>query len=148
MSSGHRFELFFVKREDTTFIRGPFWNSYCRSHNIAINDVVTFTLIGPQPGAQVRAEQDEDEEGSGEGAQEDMEEDIKFEEVSEEEGAEEERTEEEGTQEEGSDKEELVTRGQHVFHMTARAPNGDIKKFDYIPGGSEQPTFNILSEPF
>ena len=101
---------------------------------------MTFTLIGPQPGAQVRAEQDEDEEGSGEGSQEDMEEeDIKVEEVSEEEGA----------KEEGSDEEELVNRGQHVFHMTARAPNGDIKEFNYIiPGGSEQPTFNILSKPF
>ena len=100
---------------------------------------MTFTLIGPQPGAQVGAQEDEDEEGSGEGAQEDMEDDIKVEEVSEEEGAE----------EEGSDEEELVNRGQHVFHMTARAPNGDIKEFDYIiTGGSEQPTFNILSEPF
>ena len=105
---------------------------------------MTFTLIGPQPGAQVRAEQDEDEEGSGEGSHEDMEEeDIKVEEVSEEEGA-----EEEGSEEEGSDEEELVNRGQHVFHMTARAPNGDIKEFEYIPGGSEKPTFNILSEPF
>ena len=112
---------------------------------------MTFTLIGPQPGAQVRAEQDEDEEGSGEGSQEDMEEeDIKVEEVSEEEGADqEEGAEEEGSEEEGSDEEELVSRGQHVFHMTARAPNGDIKEFNYIiPGGSEQPTFNILSEPF
>ena len=78
-----------------------------------------------------------------------MEEDIKVEEVSEEEEAEEEGAEEEGSEEEGSDEEELVNRGQHVFHMTARAPNGDITEFDYIiPGGSEQLTFNILSEPF
>ena len=88
---------------------------------------MTFTLIGPQLGA----EEEEDEEGSGEGAQEDMEEDIKVEEVSEEKGA-----EEKGTEEEGSDEEELVNNGPHVFHMTARAPNGDIKEFDYIPGGS------------
>ena len=106
---------------------------------------MTFTLIGPQPGAQVGAQEDEDEEGSGEGSQEDMEEeDIKVEEVSEEEGA-----EEEGTEEEGPDEEEIVNRGQHVFHMTARAPNCDIKEYDgIIPGGSEQPTLNILNEPF
>ena len=70
-----------MKREQTTFIRGPFWNYFCRTHNIALNDVVTFTLIRPK--AQVGGEEDEDEEGSGEGAQEDMQqEDINVEEGS------------------------------------------------------------------
>ena len=141
-----------MKREQTTFIRGPFWNYFCRTHNIALNDVVTFTLIRPR--AQVGGEEDEDEEGSEEGAHEDMQqEDIKVEEGSEEggadedmqvegiipkveEGSEEEGAEEEGSEdeEEGAEEEESVNRGRHVFQMTARAPNGDIKEFNYIPG--------------
>jgi hypothetical protein len=62
VSSGHRFELFLVKREEATYIIGPFWISYCRSHNIALYDVVTFTLIKQE----ARAGDDEDEEGSAE----------------------------------------------------------------------------------
>jgi hypothetical protein len=41
---GRRFELFLVKREDGTCIKGPFWTSLARSHNLAFNDSVTFTL--------------------------------------------------------------------------------------------------------
>ena len=106
-----------MKREHTTFIRGPFWNYLCRTQNIALNDVVTFTLIRPR--AQVGGEEDEYEEGSREGAHEDMQqEDIKVEEGSEEGGADEdmqvegiipkveEGSEEEGAEEEGSEDEE------------------------------------------
>jgi hypothetical protein len=154
VSSGHRFEIFLVKREQTTFIRGPFWNYFCRTHNIALNDIVTFTLIRPgaQEKAQVGGEEDEDEEGSREGAQEDMhQEDIKVEEGSEEggadedmqvegiipkveEGSKEEGDEEEGSEDEGSEGKEFVNTGRHVFQMTSRAPNGDIKEFNYILG--------------
>ena len=55
----------------------------------------------------------------------------KVEEGSEDEGAEKEESEDE---EEGAEEEEFVNRGRHVFQMTARAPNGDIKEFNYIPG--------------
>ena len=92
-----------MKREEATYIRGPFWNSFCRSHNIALHDGVTFTLIRQ---ARAGVEEDEDEEGLEEGAdQEDVLQD------------------------------EILNRAEHVFKMTARAPNGDIKEFTYIPGG-------------
>ena len=98
---------------------------------------MTFTLIRPR--AQVGGEEDEDEEGYEEGSEEGgADEDMqvegiipKVEEGSEEEGAEEEGSEDE---EEGAEEEESVNRGRHVFQMTARAPNGDIKEFNYIPG--------------
>jgi hypothetical protein len=34
-----------MKREETTYIRGPFLTSFLRSHNIALHDRVTFRLI-------------------------------------------------------------------------------------------------------
>jgi hypothetical protein len=43
--AGHRFEFFLMKREETTYIRGPFLTSFLRSHNIALHDRVTFRLI-------------------------------------------------------------------------------------------------------
>jgi len=45
MAADHRFVVFLVKREDATYIRGPFCNSLCTSHNIALHDVVSFILI-------------------------------------------------------------------------------------------------------
>lgn len=63
----HRFELFLVKTEESTFIRGPFWTSLLRAHNIALNDVLTFTLINQEEEEEekeewVMEEEDEDEE--------------------------------------------------------------------------------------
>ena len=53
-----------MKREESTFIRGPFWTSLLRSHNIALNDVVTFTLINQdgEEGADQEGENEEEEE--------------------------------------------------------------------------------------
>ena len=56
MAADHRFELFLVKREDATYKRGPFWNSFCTSHNIAHHDIATFTLT------KKTKEYDQDEE--------------------------------------------------------------------------------------
>ena len=106
MAADHRFELFLVKREDATYIRGPFWNSFCRSHNIALHDVVTFTLIK-------KAEEDEDEEGS--------------------EDDEDEKGSEKDVQEEKPE-EKSLDRPEYVFTMKAHATNGDIKEFHYISG--------------
>jgi hypothetical protein len=50
--------LFLEKIGHATYIRGPYLNSFCRSHNIALHDVVTCTLNV--------SEDDEDEEGSEE----------------------------------------------------------------------------------
>jgi hypothetical protein len=56
MDANHRFELFLVKREYVTYKRGPFWNFFGTSHNIAHHDVVTFTLI------KITEKYDQDEE--------------------------------------------------------------------------------------
>ena len=46
-----------MKTEERTFTRGPLWTSLLRSHNIALNDVLTFTLIN-----QEEEEEEEEEE--------------------------------------------------------------------------------------
>lgn len=106
MAAGHRFELFLVKREDATYIRGSFWNSFCRSHNIALHDVVTSTLIKK---AKEGAQEDEDEEGS-------------------------EDDEDEKGSEEDVQEEKPLDRAEYVFTMKAHATNGDMKELHYIPG--------------
>jgi hypothetical protein len=45
VASGHRYELFLEKTEHATYIKGPYYNSFYRSHNITLHEVVTFTLI-------------------------------------------------------------------------------------------------------
>jgi hypothetical protein len=44
VASGHRYELFLEKIGYGTYIMGPYWKSFRRSHNIALGDVVTFKL--------------------------------------------------------------------------------------------------------
>ena len=105
VAAGHRFELFLVKREDNTYIRGPFWTSFLRSHNIALNDVVTFRLI-----------KQDDEEGADDQEEEEDEE-------------EEDEEEEEDVQEENP-----VNRAEHVFRMVAHDPDGNIKYFHNVHG--------------
>jgi hypothetical protein len=65
--------LFLEKTGHATFIRGPYWNSFCRSHNIALDDVVTFTL-------NKKTEKEEEED-------EDKDEDDEYEDGSEEDDA-------------------------------------------------------------
>jgi hypothetical protein len=66
LASGHRYELFLEKTEHATYIQGPYWNSFDRSHKIALHDVVTFTLKKKTEEEQDEeaSEDDEDEEGS------------------------------------------------------------------------------------
>jgi hypothetical protein len=71
VASGHRYELFLEKTGYATYIIGQYWNSFCRSHNIALHDVVTFT-----PDKTTEEEEDEeaaedDEDGDEEGFEED-----------------------------------------------------------------------------
>lgn len=62
MASNHEFELFLVKREEATYIRGPYWTYFLRTHNIALNDVVTCSLIREgDEDEDEEAEEDEDE---------------------------------------------------------------------------------------
>ena len=102
---GRRFELFLVKREDGTCIKGPFWTSLARSHNLAFNDSVTFTLNN-----QNGEEGADDQDGENEEEEEDFElgDDVQ--------------------------EENPVDRAEHVFSVVARDPTGSVKEFQYNLG--------------
>ena len=101
---GRRFELFLVKREDGTCIKGSFWTSLARSHNLAFNDSVTFTLNN-----QNGEKGDDDQDGEHE-EEEDFELADDVQEVN------------------------PVDRAEHVFRVVARDPTGSIKEFQYNLG--------------
>ena len=67
-----------MKTEESTFIRGPFWTSLLRAHNIALNDVLTFTLINQEEEDEEEEEEDEDEDEEEEGEEEEEEEEHVF----------------------------------------------------------------------
>jgi hypothetical protein len=112
MAADRRFELFLAIGEDATYIRGPFWNSLCRSHKNFLHEDVTFILIKK------------------------VEEDDQYDEGSEDEEDEEgyEAEEDEVGYEEDVQEEKPLDRAEYVSQMKAHATNGDIKEFDYIPG--------------
>lgn len=55
----HRFELLLSRDGARTYIRGPFWSSFLRSHTVVLNYVVTFSLI--RPGAEEEAEESDED---------------------------------------------------------------------------------------